>query len=181
MGFMDKIKDFISVQDDGVYDDDFDTDYGETSSSYSVDDTQSDDRDIYSGRDDYSPKESSFSRRTEYRSSRQSESRSDTKRNKYVNIQATTQLKVVLVKPESMEEASSIADHLTKRHTVVLNLESTNKDIARRLVDFLSGAAYANQGNIKRVASNTFIITPFNVDIMGDLPLEELEQSDLYM
>ena len=65
------------------------------------------------------------------------------RRNKVVNIHATTQLKVVLVKPERFENASEIADHLKDKRTVVLNLESTNKDIARRLVDFLSGVAYA--------------------------------------
>ena len=70
--------------------------------------------------------------------------------NKVVNIQATTQLQVVLVKPERFENASEIADHLREKRTVVLNLESTNKEIARRLLDFLSGVAYANEGKIKR-------------------------------
>lgn len=101
------------------------------------------------------------------------------KRNKVVNINATTQLKVVLVKPERFDDASSIADHLNAKRTVVLNLESTNKDISRRLVDFLSGVAYANNGQIKRVANSTFIITPYNVDIMGDL-LDELENNGVY-
>ena len=79
------------------------------------------------------------------------------KRNgKVVNIHATTQLKVV-----------------------VLNLESTNKEVSRRLVDFLSGVAYANNGQIKRVANSTFIITPYNVDIMGDL-LDELENNGAF-
>ena len=64
--------------------------------------------------------------------------------------------------------------------TVVLNLESTPKDIARRLVDFLSGVAYANHGTLKRVANSTFIITPYNVDIMGDMLIDELESNGLY-
>ena len=101
------------------------------------------------------------------------------KRNKVVNINATTQLQVVLVKPERFDDASAIADHLNAKRTVVLNLESTNKDISRRLVDFLSGVAYANNGQIKRVANSTFIITPYNVDIMGDL-LDELESSGVF-
>ncbi len=103
----------------------------------------------------------------------------DTKSNKVVNINATTQLKVVLVKPEHFEDASSIADHLNEKRTVVINLESTNKEIARRLVDFLSGVAYANNGQIKRVANSTFIITPYNVDVMGDL-LDELENNGVF-
>ena len=96
-----------------------------------------------------------------------------------VNIHATTQLQVVLVKPERFEDASAVADHLNDKRTVVLNLESTNKDVSRRLIDFLSGVAYANNGQIKRVANSTYIITPYNVDIMGDL-LDELESSGVF-
>lgn len=99
--------------------------------------------------------------------------------NKVVNINATTQLKVVLVKPERFEDASAIADQLNDKRTVVLNLESTSKEVSRRLIDFLSGVAYANNGQIKRVATSTFIITPFNVDIMGDL-LDELENNGVF-
>ena len=99
--------------------------------------------------------------------------------NKVVNIAATTQLSVVLVKPDQFDDASSIADHLNSKRTVVLNLEYTNKDVARRLVDFLSGVAYANEGQIKRVANSTFIITPYNVDFVGDL-LDELESNGVY-
>ncbi len=75
--------------------------------------------------------------------------------------------------PEAIREA------LDARRTVVLNLESTNKEVSRRLVDFLSGVAYANNGQIKRVANNTFIITPYNVDIVGDI-LDELESSGVF-
>ena len=106
-------------------------------------------------------------------------SRAEDRRNKVVNIHATTQLKVVLVKPERFENASEIADHLKDKRTVVLNLESTNKDIARRLIDFLSGVAYAGEGKIKKVAANTYIITPYHVDIEGDL-IDELENNGLY-
>ena len=95
------------------------------------------------------------------------------------NINATTQLQVVLVKPERFDDASSIADQLNAKHTVVLNLESASKEVSRRLIDFLSGVAYANNGQIKRVATSTFIITPYNVDIMGDL-LDELENNGVF-
>ena len=101
------------------------------------------------------------------------------RRNKVVNIHATTQLKVILVKPERSENASEIADQLKDKRTVVLNLESTNKDVARRLIDFLSGVAYAGEGKIKKVAANTYIITPYHVDIEGDL-IDELENNGLY-
>jgi cell division inhibitor SepF len=111
---------------------------------------------------------------------RREERRSDERRNKVVNIHATAQLKVVLVKPDRFENASEIADHLREKRTVVLNLESTNKDVARRLVDFLSGVAYAGDGKIKKVAANTYIITPYSVDLMGDL-IDELENNGLYL
>ena len=106
-------------------------------------------------------------------------SRIDDRRGKVVNIHATTQLKVILVKPERFENASEIADQLKDKRTVVLNLESTNKDIARRLIDFLSGVAYAGEGKIKKVAANTYIITPYSVDIQGDL-IDELESNGMY-
>ena len=99
--------------------------------------------------------------------------------NKGVSINTTSKLAVVLVKPDRFEQAAEIADHLKDKRTVVLNLEQTNKDIARRLVDFLSGVAYANEGKIKKVANSTYIITPYNVDIMGDL-IDELESSGMY-
>ena len=99
--------------------------------------------------------------------------------NKVVNIHATAQLQVVLVKPERFDDASTVADHLNAKRTVVLNLESSNKEVARRILDFLSGVAYANDGQIKKVANCTYIITPYNVGLMGDL-LDELENNGLY-
>ena len=111
---------------------------------------------------------------------RRARDRAEDRRNKVENIHATTQLKVALVKPERFENASEIADHLKDKRTVVINLESTNKDVARRLVDFLSGVAYAGEGKVKKVAANTYIITPYSVDIMGDL-IDELENNGLYL
>ena len=99
--------------------------------------------------------------------------------NKVVNIHTTAQLQVILVKPERFDDAISIADHLLEKRTVVLNLEQTNKDVSRRLVDFLSGVAYAGGGQIKKVANSTFIITPYNVNIIGDL-LDELESTGVF-
>ena len=99
--------------------------------------------------------------------------------NKVVNIHTTTQLQVVLVKPERFDNASEIADHLREKRTVVLNLESTDDKTTRRVLDFLAGVAYAQEGKIKKVAARTYIITPYNVDILGDL-IDELENNGLY-
>lgn len=100
---------------------------------------------------------------------------------KYLNIHSSSSLSVVLVKPETFAEATDIADHLNAKKTVVLNLESASKDVSRRLVDFLSGAAYANNGNLKRIANCTFLITPNNVDFAGDEILDGFENSGMYI
>ena len=103
------------------------------------------------------------------------------RKSKVVNISATAKLAVALFKPERFgEETRAIADELIKTHTVVLNLENTNKDMSRRIIDFLSGVAYANNGKIKKVASSTFIIIPNHVDLTGDDLLDELENSGVY-
>ncbi len=150
MGFVDKMKNFIGAADE-EYEDEMDF--------------------IKNERSQAAPEPEAF----DY----EEPSAGGKKNNKVVNIHATTQLQVVLVKPERFDDASSVADHLNEKRTVVLNLESTNKEVARRLVDFLSGVAYANNGQIKRVAASTFIITPYNVDIVGDL-LDELENNGVY-
>ncbi len=104
---------------------------------------------------------------------------SSDRRGKVVNINTTAQLQVVLVKPDRFDNVADIAEHLRDKHAVVLNLETASKDVARRLVDFLSGCAYALDGKIKKVAVSTYIITPYNVDIVGDL-IDELESSGMY-
>ena len=110
---------------------------------------------------------------------RQSSYKSVSHSTKVVDIHTTAKLQVVLTKPEKFLDAREIADNLNEKRTIVLNLESTNKDEALRLLDFLSGVAYANDGEIKKIAKSTFIITPYNVDVMGDL-LYELENNGVY-
>lgn len=153
MSFLDKIKNIVNVDEDGYYPDD-DVDTGAFMSSDSFDDA--DERQV----------------KPQRRASRNPE-------DKVVNIHTTAQLQVVLAKPEKFEEVRGIADNLNEKRTVVLNLESVSKDVARRLIDFLTGVAYANNGQIKRVANSTFIITPYNVDVMGDL-LDELENNGMF-
>ena len=156
MSLMDEFKKIIHPYDDE--DDDYEEDVGRDSEPA-----------YFEPREPREPRESS----------RRKEVSAEERRNKVVNIHATTQLKVVLVKPERFENAAEVADHLREKRTVVLNLEQTNKEIARRLIDFLSGVAYAQDGKIKKVAVNTYLITPYNVDLMGDL-IDELENNGLY-
>ncbi len=94
-----------------------------------------------------------------------------------VNIQATAQLQVVLVKPEFFTDAKGIADHLISRKTVVLNLETASPENRRRIIDFLVGVSYAISGSLKPVANLTYIITPYNVGFIGDDLAAELENN----
>ena len=160
MGFMDELKKIIHPYDDEDYDyeDDFEESARESRSPF----------------EDRKEERRGEDRRTEDR-------RSEDRHNKVVNIHATTQLKVVLVKPSKYDEdATAIADHLLEKRTVVVNMENTDPDTARRLLDFVSGVAYATGGKVKRVAAKTYIATPYSVDLMGDL-IDELENSGLYM
>lgn len=100
---------------------------------------------------------------------------------KIVSINSGAKVKVVLSRPEHFgEEIKNIADELLKMHTVVLNLEVTPKSESRRLVDFLSGIAYAIGGKIKKVSTDTFVVTPCNVDIEGEDLLSEFENKGVY-
>ena len=92
----------------------------------------------------------------------------------------STSLEMKVVSPTKYEAVTQIADILLDKKTVLLNLENTNKETAKRLIDFLSGVAYANGGKIKKVASSTFIIIPNNVDLTGDDLLDELENNGVY-
>ncbi len=94
--------------------------------------------------------------------------------------QNAAQMQVVLCKPERFEDAPSVADHLNDNKTVVLNLESANREASRRIIDFLSGVVYANNGNIKKVANSTYIATPNAVDVMGELMLDDFDGSNMY-
>ncbi len=153
MSFLDKVKNMVNVSEDDYYDE------------LEADDFQS----------------AEPEREAEYEEPRRASRRTREQKggDNVVNIHTTAQLQVVLSKPESFEEAKAVADNLNEKRTVVLNLESCNRDVARRLVDFLTGVAYANGGQFKRVANSTFIITPYNVDVMGDL-LDELENNGVF-
>ena len=119
------------------------------------------------------------SRQTSAYSSQYDQPRRATRSENVIDIGNANGMKVALVKPERFEQAAEIADHLRDKHAVVMNLEQTQKDVARRLIDFLSGVAYARDGKIKKVANSTYIITPYNVDILGEL-IEGFDSSSLY-
>lgn len=102
-------------------------------------------------------------------------------RKKVVSYTQPGQMQVVLCKPERYEDVPPVADHLNEKKTVILNLESANRETSRRIIDFLSGVAYAIHGNIKKVANSTFIVTPDDVSLMGELLLDDFENGNLYL
>lgn len=154
MGFWDKIKDIMVIPDE----DDFDTESEETTSRTAREKTY----DISTA-----PAKKEGSARII--------------KSKTINYsQAQSALQVVLVKPDRFDDVTSIADHLNDGKTVVLNLEESAKDVSRRIVDFLSGAAYANGGNMRKVAKNTFIIVARGVDVMGELLSEDFDDGKIY-
>lgn len=175
MGFLDELKRLARPYEDEEDDDGFD-DFDSTGATGRMDRSDRSDRMDRTDRtaDKPAPRQQDLTPRSDVDARRV-----DRRNNKVVNINTTTQLQVVLVKPDRFENAAEIADHLREKRTVVLNMESTKKEISNRVLDFLSGVTYAQQGKIKRVANSTYIITPYNVDILGDL-LDELENNGLY-
>lgn len=101
------------------------------------------------------------------------------KKGKVVNITSTTQFKVVVLQPESFEEAREIADNLKANKPVIVNLEKIEKEQARRMVDFVSGASYALGGDIQKISNMIFLVTPYNVGILGDFK-DELKNKGIF-
>ncbi len=102
------------------------------------------------------------------------------KKNKVISVHTTTQLKVVVRTPLSFENARDIADHLKAKKPVVVNLENVDVAIAKRIIDFLSGAVYAADGNIQKIADKIFLIAPYSVGIIGGDIKDELKNKIVF-
>ncbi len=76
---------------------------------------------------------------------------------------------VVLFHPVNFNDTSKAADDLRNKKAVIVNMENVDKAMARRVVDFLSGCAYALDGKVKKVAQSTYLFCPHNMDVVGDL------------
>ena len=85
-----------------------------------------------------------------------------------VNTSAN-KVQLILVRPESFNDAPTIAANMRAKKAVVLNLEGVEKNLARRVVDFLSGCAYALDGTVKKVSQATYVFCPYNMEVLGDL------------
>ncbi len=96
-----------------------------------------------------------------------------------VSVSSGSSIEMKVVKPDRLDAVTQIADHLLDRKTILLNLEDTNRETARRLIDFLNGVAYAINGNLKKVANCTYVITPSNVDVSGEQISETQESANI--
>ncbi len=179
MGFMNDFKRWVSGEVDD--DDDFDMEQEEyeAAAEPANDPYQSSQE---SARSAYSHAEASRASQARQAPSNYSDSamtRTNPNNNRVVSINATTKLAVVLVKADQFNSVADIADHLKNKMTVVLNLETTDKEVSKRMLDFLSGVTYAIEGKIKRVSTGTYLITPLDVEIVGDDIISELENSGM--
>lgn len=89
----------------------------------------------------------------------------------------SSNIELKVVRPERFDAVKQVADHLLNHRTVVLNLEAANKETARRMLDFLGGVAYSIDGNLRKVANSTFVITPQNVDVSADQQQQAEQQA----
>ena len=94
---------------------------------------------------------------------------------KVLNMQATQQVKMVISQPTSFEQSEAICDLLKEKKSDIVNLEYVNKDIARRIVDVVSGAVHALDGHIQKISNSIFLIAPYNYDITNEMAREEIK------
>lgn len=97
------------------------------------------------------------------------------RKNKVVNMPQTQQIKMVISQPTTFEQSEEICGYLKERKSVIVNLEYVNKDVARRIVDFISGATHALDGHIQKISNAIFLIAPTNYEISNEMAREELK------
>ena len=96
------------------------------------------------------------------------------KSNKVVNM-PQTQVRMKICKPTSFEQSEEICNELKEKKSIIVNLEYVNKDVARRIVDFISGSVHALDGHIEKISNSIFLVAPFNYEIVNDLAREEIK------
>lgn len=96
-------------------------------------------------------------------------------RKKVVNIPQPQQIKMVISQPTTFEQAEDICDLLKEKQSIIVNLEYVNKDVARRIIDVVSGAVHALDGHIQKVSNSIFLIAPYNYEITNEMAREEIK------
>ena len=95
--------------------------------------------------------------------------------NKVVNMPQVQQVKMVISQPTNFEQAASICDLLKQKKSVIVNLEYVNKDVARRIIDVVSGAVHALDGHMQKISNSIVLIAPFNYDIENETARDEIK------
>ena len=93
---------------------------------------------------------------------------------KVVNMPQTQQIKMVISQPTTFDQSQEICEFLKDKKSVIVNLEYVNKDVARRIVDFISGGVFALDGHIQKVSNSIFLIAPYNYEITNEMAREEI-------
>ena len=171
MGVLDKFLDIMKLSDDDDYedddffDDDYDDDYEDEKPKKGIFSRlmKSDDDDDYDD-DDYIEERSSSKRSNSTAvSNKVTPMRPSNRRANNVSME------VCVIKPASVDDSREICETLLSGRTVILNLEGLDLEIAQRIIDFISGSAFAISGNLQKISNYIFLVTPTNVDISGDL------------
>ena len=97
------------------------------------------------------------------------------KKNKVVGMPGVQQVKVIISQPSTFEQSEEICEHLKEKKSVIMNLEYVNKDVARRIIDFVGGAAYALDGNMQKISNSIFLVAPFNYEITNEVMKEDIK------
>ncbi|MCI9177776.1 MAG: cell division protein SepF [Clostridia bacterium] len=95
--------------------------------------------------------------------------------NKVVNMPQVQQVKMVISQPTNFEQAANICDLLKQKKSVIVNLEYVNKDVARRIIDVVSGAVHALDGHMQKISNSIVLIAPFNYDIENETARDEIK------
>lgn len=98
-----------------------------------------------------------------------------TKKNKVVGMPGMQQVRVIISQPSTFEQSEEICEHLKEKKSIIVNLEYVNKDVARRIVDFISGAVYGLDGNIQKISNSIFLVAPFNYEITNEVMKEDIK------
>ena len=97
------------------------------------------------------------------------------KNNKVVAMPQVQQVKMVISQPTTFEQAATICDLLKQKKSVIVNLEYVNKDVARRIIDVVSGAVHALDGHMQKISNSIVLIAPFNYDIENEIARDEIK------
>ncbi len=97
------------------------------------------------------------------------------RKNKVVNMPQTNQVKMIISQPTTFEQSEEICQYLKERKACIVNLEYVNKDVARRVVDFISGGVYALNGHIQKISNSIFLVAPANYDISNETGRDEVK------